>query len=197
MEKPKEGILFPTQAHWADWLEANHSSHPGVWLRFAKKGSKLQSVSYAEAVEAALCYGWIDGQTASENAETYLQRFTPRTKRSIWSKINRQKALLLIEAGKMRPKGLEEITRAQADGRWDSAYDARSSAVIPPDFEAALKRNPKALAAFETLDGTNRYAFLFRIQTARRPETRARRIERFIAMLEKGETFHPQKLIGP
>ncbi|HEX6532994.1 MAG TPA: YdeI/OmpD-associated family protein [Gemmatimonadaceae bacterium] len=179
------------QAEWAAWLEKHHRSSSGVWLRLGKKGSGVQSVSHAEALEVALCYGWIDGQRRSEGERTWIQRFTPRGTRSIWSKINRQKALELIESGRMRPAGLEEVERAREDGRWDAAYDAQRTATVPDDLRAALDANPRAKAFFATLDSRNRYAVLFRIHTAKKPETRARRIAQFVAMLERHETLHP------
>ena len=182
---------FPRQEAWAAWLNRHHNSAAGVWLRFAKKGSGLVSLTYAEAIESALCYGWIDGQKKPESESAWLQRFTPRGKKSIWSKINRAKALALVESGRMQAAGVAEIERAKKDGRWEGAYDSPSNSTPPPDFEAALAKSARARAAFATLDRANRYAFLFRIQTAKKPETRARRIGLFIQMLEKGEKLHP------
>jgi len=147
-------------------------------------------VSYAEAVEQALCFGWIDGQKRSLDAHHWLQRFTPRRARSLWSKVNCEKALALIEQGRMQPAGLREVERARHDGRWEQAYDPPGRAQVPPDLEAAFARHPRAAAFFATLDGANRYAVLWRLQTAKRPETRARRIEQFVAMLERGEKLH-------
>jgi uncharacterized protein YdeI (YjbR/CyaY-like superfamily) len=184
-------LLFDKQDDWAKWLAGHHAASPGVWLRLAKKGAGLRSVKYAEAVETALCYGWIDGQAKSENETTYLQRFTPRTKKSVWSKLNREKALALIESGRMQPAGLTEIERANADGRWEAAYDAPSSSTVPPDLQEALDSNPRAKAFFSTLSGTNRYAILFRIQTARKAETRAKRVQKFTEMLERHEKLYP------
>lgn len=157
----------------------------------AKKDSGIASVTHAEALEVALCYGWIDGQRKSEDERHFLQRFTPRTARSTWSKINRDKALKLIEEGRMQPAGLAEVERARADGRWEAAYDAQSVATVPPDLQAALDANPKAAAFFAKLDSRNRYAVLFRTQGAKKPETRARRIGRFVEMLAKGEKLYP------
>lgn len=157
----------------------------------AKKDSGITSVNHAEALEVALCYGWIDGQRKAEDDKYFLQRFTPRTPRSTWSKINRDKALKLIEEGRMQPAGLAEVDRARADGRWDAAYDAQSVATVPPDLQAALDANPKAAAFFAKLDSRNRYAVLFRTQGAKKPETRARRIAQFVGMLAKGEKIHP------
>jgi uncharacterized protein YdeI (YjbR/CyaY-like superfamily) len=159
-------------------------------MRLAKKSSGIKSITYPEAVEVALCYGWIDGLKRPESATTWLQRFTPRRPRSIWSQINREKALGLIASGNMKPAGLEEIERAKRDGRWDAAYASPKSATMPPDFEKELNRRPKAKAFFKTLSRTNSYAIMWRIQTAKKPETRARRIALYIDMLEKGETIH-------
>lgn len=184
-------LSFADQDAWASWLDVNHGDCGGVWVRFVKKGSKGTSLSYKEAVEAALCFGWIDGQSQGEGEESWLQKYTPRTKKSIWSKINRERALALIKDGRMRPSGLKEIERAKADGRWEAAYDSPSTAVAPEDLQTALNRKPRAKAFFQTLDSRNRYAILFRIHTAKKPETRARRIEQFVAMLEKNEKLHP------
>jgi uncharacterized protein YdeI (YjbR/CyaY-like superfamily) len=183
--------LCEDQAAWAAWLEQHHADSPGVWLRHAKKASNLTSVSYAEALEVALCYGWIDGQKKSYDDSSWIQKWTPRGARSIWSKINRDKALSLIERGQMRPPGMAQIERARQDGRWDAAYDSHSTANVPDDLQAALDSNAEAGAFFATLNRTNRYAILFRIQTAKKPETRARRIQEFIGMLERHEKLHP------
>ncbi len=183
--------LFNQQKDWAAWLKTNHDKSPGVWLRLAKKSSDLASVSYPEAVESALCYGWIDGQKKSDDDDFWLQKFTPRSARSIWSRINRDKALALIESGRMMPAGLSEVDRARNDGRWDAAYDSASTSAVPADFQAALDANPRARAFFDTLNSSNRYAVLFRIQTAKKAETRARRIQDYTGMLERHEKFHP------
>lgn len=175
----------------ARWYKRHHATHAGVWLRIAKKASGIASVDHPEALEIALCHGWIDGQRKSDGEEHFLQRFTPRTKRSTWSQINRDKALKLIEEGRMQPAGLAEVERARADGRWDAAYEAGSVATVPPDLQAALDANKKAARFFATLDARNRYAVLFRTQGAKKPETRARRIEKFVEMLAKGEKIHP------
>ena len=185
--------LFKTQEAWAAWLEKNHRTHAGLWLRIAKKDSGLRSVSYAEALESALCYGWIDGQKRPENENTWLQRFVPRSDRSIWSKINREKAEALIKGGRMKSAGLEAVERAQANGRWDAAYDSQSRSPIPEDFESALKRSPDARKFFGEIDSANRYAVLFRIHAAKKAETRARKIREFVSMLERGETVHPRR----
>ncbi len=184
-------MRFERQQDWKAWLDANHAASSGVWLRLAKKASGAPSVSYAEALEAALCYGWIDGQKQSYDTDSWLQKFTPRGAKSIWSKVNRAKALALIERGQMKPAGLAAIERARQDGRWEAAYDSPSGATVPSDLQAALDRNGRAKAFFATLDRRNRYAILFRIQTAKRAETRARRVQQFIQMLEQHETLHP------
>jgi uncharacterized protein YdeI (YjbR/CyaY-like superfamily) len=184
-------LSFPDRDAWAAWLEQHHAESPGLWLEIAKAGSGLDSVTYAEAVEVALCYGWIDGQKARGDERRWRQRFTPRGPRSKWSKINRDKAQELIESGAMRPAGLVQVERARADGRWDAAYDGQRTATVPDDLRAALDENPEASAAFAELNSVNRYAILYRVQDAKRPETRARRIAEFVAMLARGERLHP------
>lgn len=184
-------IQFEDQQTWAAWLDENHATSAGLWLRLAKKASGIPSVSYDQALEVALCYGWIDGQKKSDDQTWWLQKFTPRGAKSIWSKVNRQKAQKLIESGRMKPAGLEAIERAKQDGRWDAAYDSPSSATVPDDFQAALDKNAQAKAFFATLNSANRYAILFRIQTAKKAETRAKRIEQFIHMLENHEKLYP------
>ena len=184
-------LFFETPEEWAAWLEKNHAATSGVWLRFAKKQSGLVSQVYAEALEVALAWGWIDSQTARGDEQTYIQRFTPRRSRSPWSKINRDKALALIHDGRMRPPGLAEIERARADGRWDAAYDSARTATVPEELAAALKGNAAAAAFFTTLDRANRYAVLYRVQTARTEEMRQRRISELVAMLARHETIHP------
>jgi uncharacterized protein YdeI (YjbR/CyaY-like superfamily) len=183
-------LLFPKQKDWADWLRKNHAKSPGVWLKLAKKTSGSQSVSYAEALEIALCYGWIDGQKKSYDESFWLQKFTPRGAKSIWSKINKAKAGELIKSGRMKPAGLNAVERAKQDGRWDAAYDLPSASTVPTDFQARLNKSAKAKAFFATLNSANRYAILFRIQTAKKAETRARKIEQFIEMLERKEQLH-------
>jgi uncharacterized protein YdeI (YjbR/CyaY-like superfamily) len=182
---------FEQQLDWTAWLNENHTSSPGVWLQIAKKGAEATSVSYDEAVEIALCFGWIDGQKQAHSDQFWLQKFTRRSDKSVWSKINRDKALALIKAKKMKPAGLKEIERAKLDGRWDAAYDSSSKATVPPDFQSALDDNARAKAFFGTLDSRNRYAVLFRIQTAKKAETRAKRISQFVLMLERHEKVHP------
>lgn len=184
-------VLFEEQAAWEAWLDENHASSPGLWLRLAKKAAGLESVSYAEALEVALCYGWIDGQKRSYDESSWLQKFTPRRARSIWSKINREKAEALIASGRMKAAGLAAVESAKQDGRWEAAYDSPSNATVPDDFQAELDKNAEAKAFFATLNSTNRYAILHRIQTARKAETRARRIQQFIEMLAKKEKLYP------
>jgi len=183
--------LFASPRDWIAWLDENHTASAGIWLRLAKKGSPIQSVSYAEALEAALCYGWIDALKKGESEQAWLQRFTPRRNKSIWSKVNREKAVALIKAGRMQPAGLEQVERAKKDDRWDAAYDSPSGAEVPDDLQAALNRNARAKVFFGTLDRANRYAVLWRIQTAKKAETRARRIRQFVEMLERHEKLHP------
>ena len=183
--------LFATQSDWATWLDEHHAESKGVWLRLAKKASGMQSVNYAEALDVALCYGWIDGQKKSYDDATWLQKFTPRGKKSIWSKINREHIARLSAAGRMCAAGQNEVERAKQDGRWDAAYDSQSKATVPEDLQAALDKNKKAQTFFATLKGSNRYAILFRVYTAKKPETRAKRIAQFIEMLAKGETLYP------
>jgi uncharacterized protein YdeI (YjbR/CyaY-like superfamily) len=184
-------VSFASRAEWDAWLAAEHEKSSGVWLKLAKKGSGIESVSQAEAVEAALCYGWIDGQAQSIDENYWLQRFTPRTARSKWSKRNRARAIQLIERGEMKPAGLREVERAKSDGRWHAAYDAPSTATVPDDLRVELQRNPEAREFFASLDSRNRYAILHRIQDAKRPETRARRIAKFVEMLNERQKLYP------
>ena len=191
---PGDGLpvmLFETQADFEAWLDEHHASASGAWLRLAKKASGLRSLAYDEAVEAGLCFGWIDGQKKGYDERSWLQRFTPRGPQSIWSKVNRAKAEALIAAGRVRPAGLAAVERARQTGRWDAAYDPASTASVPEDLQVALDASERAGAFFKTLSGANRYALLFRIQTAKKPETRARRIQKFIDMLERGEKLYP------
>lgn len=181
---------FERQLDWETWLNENHESSPGVWLQLAKKGADVPSVSYDEAVEVALCYGWIDGQKQAHSDQFWLQKFTRRSSKSGWSKINRDKALVLIKAKKMKPAGIKEIERAKLDGRWDAAYDSSSKATVPSDFQSELDANERAKAFFATLDSRNRYAILYRVQTAKKAETRAKRISQFVLMLERHEKIH-------
>jgi uncharacterized protein YdeI (YjbR/CyaY-like superfamily) len=188
-----EALHFDHQAAWAQWLAAHHAQSRGVWLRHAKKGAPQDSVSHAEALEVALCFGWIDGQRKSLDEHYWLQRWVPRGAKSIWSKVNRDKALRFIEEGRMQPAGLKEVERARADGRWEAAYDPGSQARIPPDLQAAFDAHPGAAEFFATVSAQNRYAVLFRIQTAKKPETRAKKIVQFAQMLARGETLHPPR----
>jgi uncharacterized protein YdeI (YjbR/CyaY-like superfamily) len=181
---------FKAQKAFGDWLEKNHAKSSGIWMRIAKKDSVKKTITYAEALEVALCYGWIDAHKRPENDHAWLQRFVPRRPKSGWSKINRDKAIALMQSGRMRPPGLAEIERARTDGRWDAAYDSPAKAQVPPDFQRELDRKPRAKAFFETLSRINRYAIIWRLQTAKTPETRAQRVRTFLEMLEKGETLH-------
>jgi len=183
-------MLFDDAGEWEIWLEKNQDSSNGLWLQIAKKGSAVSSVNYEEALDVALCYGWIDGQKASFDDSVWLQKFSPRGRNSIWSKRNRERAELLSENGHMQPRGSVAVEQAKANGNWDRAYASQREMEVPADFRQALNANVAARAFFETLKGANRYALLFRIQTAKKPETRARRISEFIDMLTRHETFH-------
>ena len=186
----REVVQFASIARFEAWLETNHGSHPGIWLKLAKKGAGQPSLSYAEALEVALCFGWIDGQKAAHDDQHWLQRFTPRSSKSRWSQINRDKAERLISAGRMRPAGLAQIERARADGRWDAAYAGQRNATVPDDLQQELDRDPQTREAFNQLDARNRYAIIWRINDAKRPETRARRVAGYVAMLRRGERLH-------
>ena len=183
-------LFFATEQDWADWLHKNHATSNGVWLKFAKKASGIASVNHATTLDPALCYGWIDGQTKSLDDTFYLQKYTPRRPKSIWSKINIGKVEKLIADGKMQPAGQAVIEAAKADGRWDQAYDSPANITIPDDFQAVLDANPKAKAFYATLNKTNSYAILWSIATAKKPETRQRRIDKYIDMLNRGEKIH-------
>jgi uncharacterized protein YdeI (YjbR/CyaY-like superfamily) len=185
-------LAFATAEEFEQWLEREHESAPGVWLRFPRKGTGEASLTYEEAVLVALCFGWIDGQARSLDETAWLQRYTPRRKRSVWSQINRERVARLIEEGRMRAAGNAEVERAKADGRWDAAYAPPSTATVPPDLATALEASPAAAEAFAGLDSRNRYAILHRLATARKLETRARRIATFVAMLEQGELLYPK-----
>ena len=176
--------LFADADAWSAWLEEQHVQSRGLWLRIAKKAAPLDSVSYAEALEVALCFGWIDGQKKTYDNDSWIQKFTPRRRQSLWSKVNREKALELIEHGAMRPTGRSEIEGAQSDGRWDAAYDPASQMQIPADLQVILDESPRAQASFAALSSSQRYTMLFSIQTAKNPATRARRIGRIIENLE-------------
>jgi uncharacterized protein YdeI (YjbR/CyaY-like superfamily) len=181
---------FKTRKEFAAWLDKNHKTSPALWVRMGRKASGIKSITYAEGVEVALCYGWIDAQKLPESETAWLQRFMPRRPRSIWSKVNREKALALIANGQMTQAGLVEIERARKDGRWEAAYDSQAGASVPVDFEKELERHPKAKAFFKSISAANRYAITWRLQTAKKAETRAKRMRSFIEMLEKGETLH-------
>jgi uncharacterized protein YdeI (YjbR/CyaY-like superfamily) len=181
---------FKTQAAWGKWLAKNHDKSPGVWMRFYKKASGVKSMNYAEALDEALCYGWIDGQTNKYDEVSWVQRFTPRRAKSIWSKRNVGYVARLTEAGKMRPAGQAQIDAAKADGRWEIAYDSHSTMEIPEDLLKALAKNKKAKAFFESLNKANLYAIAFRLQTAKKPETREKRMKQILVMMKNGEKFH-------
>lgn len=181
---------FRTAKDFAGWLEKNHTRSTGVWARIAKKGSSLRSMTYHEGLDVALCYGWIDALKKPEDESAWLQRFVPRRPKSMWSKINREKALALIAKGEMKAAGHAEIERAKQDGRWDAAYDSPAKAAVPAELEAEFARRPKAKAFFDKLDRVNRYAIIWRIQTAATPKTRERRLATLVEMLEKGEKLH-------
>jgi uncharacterized protein YdeI (YjbR/CyaY-like superfamily) len=183
-------VLFNNQEEWHTWLDKHCSQTTGLWLKIAKKASSMHSVSYAEALEEALCYGWIDGQKRAYDEQYFLQKFTPRRTKSIWSKVNVEKVTSLTNVGRMQPTGLAAVEAARQDGRWEQAYDSHRTSFIPPDFQTALDAHPQAKDFFSTLNKTNTYAILWRIQTAKRPETREANIEKFIVMLENGEKFH-------
>jgi len=190
--KPELPIIpFASRDAWEAWLEEHHATSDGLWLKIARKGSGLETLSFAEALDVALCYGWIDSQADSFDDQYWLLRFTPRRPRSKWSKRNRARVTKLIEEGRMKPVGLREVERARADGRWEAAYDAQSTATVPEDFRRELEKNEEAGEFFATLDSQNRYAILHRIQDAKRPETRARRIEKYAAMLREGKRLYP------
>lgn len=184
-------LSFETQHDWEAWLNERHADTPGLWLKIAKKEAGVQSVSYAEALESALCYGWIDGQKAALDGQHWLQKFTPRRSKSAWSRVNCAKAAALLAAGRMQPAGLRQIELAKADGRWDAAYESQSAIAVPPDFERELARHPEAQAFFRTLESRNRYAILLRIHTAKKPATRSARIQKFIDMLSRHEKIYP------
>lgn len=186
-----EIVLFESADAFECWLGKHHSSSPGIWLKLRKKVRGVVALDYAQALEVALCYGWIDGQKGAFDDCYWLQRFTPRKPRSKWSKINRDKVAALIEQGRMQPPGLAEVERAKADGRWEAAYDGAKSASVPDDLAEALAANPAAAEFFATLDSQNRYAILYRVHDAKKPETRVRRIEKHVAMLAEQKKLHP------
>lgn len=190
-EEPQ--LSFASEVEWESWLERNHAACTGVWVEIAKRDSGIESVRYPEVLDSAICFGWIDARRQALDETRFLQRFTPRRVRSRWSRVNREKAEALIAASRIRPTGLAEVEAARADGRWDAAYESQSRATVPEDLERALAASPQASAAFAGLSSQNRYSILYRLQEAKRPETRQRRLEKFVAMLEAGETIHPQR----
>lgn len=189
-------VLFKTAKAFETWLKKNHATSSGLWLQIAKRGASETSVTYSDAVDIALCWGWIDSQKKALDEQFFLQRFSPRRPRSVWSKINVQKVEALIQAGRMQPQGLVHVEAAKADGRWEIAYGGESTSTPPDDLLAALDASPKAKAFFSKIDATNRYAILWRIQTAVKPETRAKRIAQLVEMLARGETIHEVKPKG-
>ncbi len=188
---PLPVMAFESTKAWDAWLATHHADSPGLWLKIAKKGSAGTSISYSEALDVALCHGWIDGQKGRHDDDYWLQRFTPRKPGSNWSKINTERAEALIASGRMMPAGLREVEQAQADGRWQRAYESQSRIAVPEDLARALAANPRARDFFATLDGTNRYAVLYRISSAKRPETRAKRIDTFVTMLSEHKKIYP------
>lgn len=191
MTTPKPEILsFKTTSEFEKWLKKNHSLHKGIWLRFFRKDSGVKTITYEEAINAALCYGWIDGQANKYDEQSWLQKFTPRRPKSVWAQRNKDRVKKLIKDGKMKPAGLEEVARAKADGRWIKAYAPPSKMKIPPDFLEAIAKHKKAKEFFETLNKTNRYSIAWRLDTAKKNETRQRRMKNIIDMLTRGERFH-------
>jgi uncharacterized protein YdeI (YjbR/CyaY-like superfamily) len=183
-------LSFNSQKAWADWLHSNHNTFPGIWIRFYKKNSGVDTVTYDDALEIALCYGWIDSLVNKYDELSYIQKFTPRKPKSIWSKRNTEKVEVLIKAGLMQPAGYEQIELAKADGRWDAAYNSSSNMTFPDEFLTALSKNKKAQMFFDTLNKTNKYAIAWRLETAKKPETKMRRMHQILEMLEKEEKFH-------
>ena len=184
-------MAFETQQDWERWLTEHHTDTEGIWLKIAKKETGIPSVNYSEALDSALCYGWIDGQKASFDDQYWLQKFTPRRPKSIWSKVNCDKATALIAEGRMQPEGIRQVELAKADGRWESAYESQSKINVPADFQSELDKNQKAKDFFSTLNSINRYAILFRIHSAKRPATRSARINKFIEMLSNNQKIYP------
>jgi uncharacterized protein YdeI (YjbR/CyaY-like superfamily) len=186
----RQVLAFASAKEWRKWLAANHATSDGIWLRYYKKDSGEKTVTYAEALEEALCYGWIDGQADKYDAASYIQKFTPRRPRSIWSKINTEKAERLITEGKMKKAGMQQVELAKADGRWQRAYDSPTNMKVPEDFLQQLAKNKKAKAFFDGLNKTNLYAIAWRLQTAKKPETREKRLKEIIEMMKEGKKFH-------
>jgi len=194
MKKPEKNeppiIPFETPSQWEQWLETNHTHINGIWLQFFKKASSVPSVTYEQALDEALCYGWIDGQKKTFDEQSYLIKFTPRRTKSIWSKKNIEHVARLQKQGKMKPQGIKEAERAKEDGRWEQAYDSPSNMKMPDDFLQRLSKNKKAKAFFETLNKTNTYAIAWRLQTAKKIETREKRMQQILEMLSQGKKFH-------
>ena len=184
-------LLFENQPAWEAWIQLHYADSDGIWLKMAKKGSGIATISYNEALEIALCFGWIDSQIAAYDQQFYLHKFSPRRSKSKWSKMNREMAETLIATGRMHPPGLQQVELAKADGRWEAAYDPQSQITIPPDLQLALDKNQQAKDFFAALNSINRYAILHRIQTAKKPETRASRIQKFVEMLAKRQKIYP------
>ncbi len=191
MTAVRDDMVFGDRGEWESWLEQHHADASECWLRIARKASKHETVTHADALEVALTYGWIDAVRRRLDDDHFLQRFTPRARRSTWSKLNRDKVEVLTKAGRMKPAGLREVERAKADGRWAAAYDGQRTIAVPDDLRGELDARPAAAASFAGLDSRNRYAILYRLQEAKRPETRARRLAKFVAMLEAGEAIYP------
>jgi len=192
-EQGKDGkpiLAFASDAEWEAWLDAEHAASDGVWLKFAKKGSGVETVVYAEALDVALCYGWIDSQVSRLDERFYLQKFTPRRARSKWSQINREKIEALTKQGRMKPAGLEQVELAKADGRWDAAYASPANVEVPDDLQAALDASLEAAEFWAGLNKSNRFAILYQLQDAKKPETRARRLEKFVGILERREKLY-------
>lgn len=183
-------LSFPTPKSWAAWLKKNHATSPGIWLRFFKKNSATATVTYEEALQEALCYGWIDGQLNKHDTESYVQKFTPRRPRSVWSKKNVERVNMLRQAGRMKPSGIKEVEAAQQDGRWQEAYDSPSNMKVPADFLKRLSKSKKALAFYQTLNKANTYAIAWRLHTARKPETREKRMTAILEMMKQEKKFH-------
>ena len=186
-------LLVPDAEAWRAWLDSNHADHPGVWLVLHKKGGQTTTLTYAEALDEALCFGWIDGQIGRRDDESYRQRFTPRRPNSVWSARNVEHVARLTEAGRMQPAGIAAVDAAKAQGRWEAAYQGQANAEIPPDLAEALATNPAAAATFNQLDAANRYAIVYRLNAVKRPTTRERKLADYIAMLARGNSLHPRK----
>jgi uncharacterized protein YdeI (YjbR/CyaY-like superfamily) len=187
---PMPVVPFETPVHLENWLEENHTSFNGVWIRFYKKGSGIPTITYSEALDVALCYGWIDGQLKKYDDHSYIQKFTPRRSKSMWSKRNKEHVVRLEKAGKMRVPGIKEVEAAKSDGRWDRAYDSPSKMTVPEDFLAELKKHQEAYSFFNELNKTNKYSISWRLQTAKNPDTRKKRLNEILEMMKNKEKFH-------